>query len=562
MKHVWKAACKTGAIWLIGLGMLCNTLWLVLEAKVLEWVAEAINTQTFEYLCWVIGGIIAMTVLDAILQMCHMSRHLIFTRINNQLNDQILDADVAMFLETSPGKVATIAESTWQICMLVEHWLELIRNLCSVFINAYMILKLAPSQWWIFSIIAVILALSLLVLDRFFNELDSRCHEIKSKRNIESDEIINGFMEVRTFSGVKEAHRKFIHSSNDEMIWLLFKRQCCNMVMDLLTWLGSGVLTVVIILFSYEAIRLGIYDNTMAMTLVVYVFRLDRPFCNFVFGWSNMSEIRAKLPDFNKLLDYKPKIVDGTIELDEIGDNFSIEFKNVSFAYDKSSNIIHNVSMKFGKGKHYGICGVSGGGKTTLLKLLNRFYDPDEGSILINGIDIKKYKLESLRKHFGCVHQDVFIFAGTIRDNIAYALKPAVVSDERIIEACQKAGLWEFVKSLKDGLDTKVGNRGLRLSGGQQQRVALARLFLADPEVIILDEATSALDNETERIVKQALDMFNTKTIIAVAHRLSTICNSDMIYVMVGGCIEEFGTHNELVALNGAYAKMLPKDGM
>ncbi|WP_273235479.1 ABC transporter ATP-binding protein [Ileibacterium valens] len=214
---------------------------------------------------------------------------------------------------------------------------------------------------------------------------------------------------------------------------------------------------------------------------------------------------------------------------------------------------MQNVSFKIPAGQSLALVGPSGGGKTTLCSLIPRFYDPDQGKILIDGKNVKDLTLRSLRKNVGIVQQDVYLFDGTIADNIRYGRPEA--TEEEILEACRKANLLEFIESLPDGIYTEIGERGARLSGGQKQRISIARIFLKDPRILILDEATSALDNESERIVQESLDELSKgRTCISIAHRLSTIKNADEIAVVSENGIQERGTHEELMKNNGLYA--------
>ena len=233
--------------------------------------------------------------------------------------------------------------------------------------------------------------------------------------------------------------------------------------------------------------------------------------------------------------------------------DYDIEFENVNFEYVKKTPILKNINLKVAKGETLALVGNSGGGKTTLVNLLPRFYDVNKGAIKINGVDIRDYTLESLRDNIAVVFQDNFLFSGTIRDNILLGNQKA--TPEQLQKAVEMAYLDEFVSTLKDGLDTEIGERGILLSGGQKQRVAIARAFLKDAPIIILDEATSALDNKAEAIVQKAIDnLMQDKTVFVIAHRLSTIRNADQIVVINQGKIVEQGTHDELLNIdNGAY---------
>jgi len=235
-----------------------------------------------------------------------------------------------------------------------------------------------------------------------------------------------------------------------------------------------------------------------------------------------------------------------------------IELKKVNFHYDSSMSVLKDVDLKVEKGRKLALVGPSGGGKTTICHLIPNFYKlgPDDGAILIDGQDIRSLTLDSVRKNIGIVQQDVFLFAGTIRENIAYGRLDA--SEEEIIEAAKRANIHDYVMTLEKGYDTEIGERGVKLSGGQKQRLSIARVFLKDPAILILDEATSALDNTTEVLIQEALDeLCKGRTTLVVAHRLSTIRNADEIAVVIDGRIQERGTHEELMKLeNGIYKKL------
>ena len=256
-----------------------------------------------------------------------------------------------------------------------------------------------------------------------------------------------------------------------------------------------------------------------------------------------------------EILDLQPKIQDAenAKELKEI--KKGISFKNVSFAYTKGREVLHNINLEIPKGTTLALVGNSGGGKTTVSSLIPRLYDITNGQIEIDGTNIKDIKQDSLRKKIAMVFQDNFLFSGTIRENIL--LGNPSVTDDVIWAALKSACLEDFVKGLEQGLDTEIGERGILLSGGQKQRLAIARAFVKNAPVVILDEATSALDTKSERVVQEALDnLMKNRTVIVIAHRLSTVQNADNIVVVNDGKIVENGTHEALLAKNGAYAAL------
>ena len=259
---------------------------------------------------------------------------------------------------------------------------------------------------------------------------------------------------------------------------------------------------------------------------------------------------------FIEIMDTEPEIVDkdGAVNLDDV--KGQIEFKNVSFSYEaEKGEVITNLDLSIKSGESVALVGPSGGGKTTLCALIPRFYEATSGEILIDGLNIKDVTLKSLRKNIGVVAQDVYLFSGTIKENIAYGKNDA--TDDEIINAAKMAGAHEFIEALPNGYDTYVGERGVKLSGGQKQRVSIARVFLKNPPILILDEATSALDNESERLVQKSLEELSKgRTTITIAHRLTTIKNANRILVLTENGIEESGTHKELIEKDGIYAEL------
>ncbi len=259
---------------------------------------------------------------------------------------------------------------------------------------------------------------------------------------------------------------------------------------------------------------------------------------------------------FNEIMEIEPEIQNSKSAVDIKNVQGAIEFKNVSFSYEsEKKQVLSNLNLKVSPGESVALVGPSGGGKTTLCSLIPRFYEASSGEITVDGTSIKDITLHSLRENIGVVAQDVYLFSGTVRENISYGKIDA--TDEEIIEAAKLAGADEFISALPNGYDTYVGERGVKLSGGQKQRISIARLFLKNPPILILDEATSALDNESERIVQSSLEkLAKGRTTFTIAQRLTTNKNADRILVLTENGIEESGTHKELLEKGGIYSEL------
>ena len=254
-------------------------------------------------------------------------------------------------------------------------------------------------------------------------------------------------------------------------------------------------------------------------------------------------------------METEPDVADAKDAVEAPAFKGAVRFENIGFDYGQGRPVLKGITLDVRPGEKMAFVGQSGAGKTTLLALVPRFYDPQTGRITIDGLDVTSVTLNSLRSQIGIVSQDVFLFGGTLRENIAYGRLDA--SEDDILDAAAKAQLSDMIAQMPDGLDTIVGERGVSLSGGQKQRVAIARIFLKNPPILILDEATSALDTQTERQIQDALDALSeNRTTLVIAHRLDTIRNADRIAVMQDGQIVEMGTHSELSQSFGHYTRL------
>ncbi len=316
----------------------------------------------------------------------------------------------------------------------------------------------------------------------------------------------------------------------------------------------TQLLTIVLLVVGGASIVNHSLDLVDLLTYLLYLGILLEP----IRGASNLGRLYQEgITGFNRfmeMLEVRPDIEDLVTATDLKQVRGHLKFQDVSFKYTENhEEVLKNVSLEIQAGEFIALVGASGVGKTTLCSLIPRFYDVSQGQIFLDGKNLKDLRLNSLRQSIGIVQQDVYLFAGTVADNIAYGNLEAGFSE--IVDAAKKANAHEFIMALSNGYDTDIGQRGVKLSGGQKQRLSIARVFLKNPAIIIFDEATSALDNESERAVQQSLEkLFANRTTIVIAHRLSTIKNAQRIVVLGDKGIAEQGTHQELIALGGVYA--------
>ncbi|NBJ16440.1 MAG: ABC transporter ATP-binding protein [Dehalobacter sp. 4CP] len=374
-----------------------------------------------------------------------------------------------------------------------------------------------------------------------------------AKVNASLQDSLAGIRVVKSFANEEAEKMKFQKSNQD---FLASKAGSYKMMGGYFAWNSffSGLLYIVVIVSGGLSIAGGSLTLTELVIYLLYINIFVQPLEVLINFTEQFQKGFAGFKRFEEIMETKPDIIEKPNALPLENVKGEIEFSNVSFRYNLDDDVLQNVSIRIPTGRKVALVGPSGGGKTTLCSLLPRFYDVTEGTITIDGNDIRDITLESLRNAIGIVQQDVYMFSGTIKENIAYG--KANASDQEIIEAACSANIHEFIMSLELGYDTFVGERGVRLSGGQKQRLSIARVFLKNPPILILDEATSALDNESERYIQASLSkLSHNRTTIIIAHRLSTIKNADEIIVISDEGIQEKGTHRALIDLNGIYAR-------
>jgi ATP-binding cassette subfamily B protein len=403
-------------------------------------------------------------------------------------------------------------------------------------------------------VIVVMLLFALVMNSRMksaFKENRRRIADINSQ----IEDSLSGIRVVKSFGNETEEMRKF-NAGNDRFV---DSKKVSYRYMGIYnSGMGafSTLITVISLIVGALLMTGGKLGAADLVTFLLYINNCTDPvkklvnfteqFQNGYSGYERFLEIMSIAPDIQDKPDALPlKNVQG-----------EVTFENVSFHYEESKeNVLSNVNLHVPAGDYVALVGSSGAGKTTLCSLLPRFYDVTEGRILLDGKDIRDVKLKDLRDEIGIVQQDVYLFAGTIIDNIRYGRPDA--TDEEVIRAAKAANAHEFIMELADGYDTDIGQRGVKLSGGQKQRLSIARVFLKNPPILIFDEATSALDNESEKVVQKSLELLaKDRTTFVIAHRLSTIRNAKRILVLTENGIAEEGTHKELLAKGGIYAHL------
>ena len=376
MKYIFKAMVRTGAIWLAMLEVMLTVIHITLNAKILMWIAAAIDSGDMHEVNLVIVGCIITTILEVGIDGSGMSRHLIYKEMQNMLSDKLLKADMALFSKFSPGVVSHTINRVWQMTSLLSMSLAILRSAVEIVTNVVAIILLSRNCALPVIIAFIIGSICTYILSTFFNKIDEEIDNIKARRSAELDEIINGFTEVRSFSGTAERHREFITELNNGSVRTFLKRQMLYSVTGVVLEVSTQAATIIILLYIIASKDAGI--GAMGLSIVMYAWRLEGPFLSILSSISDFSDIKAALPKFNAIMDYEDVIKDGNIELTSFENEISIE--DVKFGYNKSDTVLDGISMNIPKGASIGICGTSGGGKSTLLKLIPRFYDVDSGS--------------------------------------------------------------------------------------------------------------------------------------------------------------------------------------
>ena len=454
------------------------------------------------------------------------------------------------------GLLSRITSDLFDITELLHHGPEDIIISIIKIVGAFLVLMNVnvPLALITFAFVPIMVVYAL-----YFNRKMKRAFKVRREKigdiNSQIEDSLSGIRVVKSFANEEIEIEKF-HKGNENFVEA--KRISYKHMAGYHSGLGglTTMVTVAVLVGGVSFMSVGKLNVADLITFLLYINNFTEPVKKLINFTEMFQNGYSGFERFMEIIDIVPDIEDAKDAVAVDGLKGDITFDNVSFYYEKNNEkVLNHIQLDVKAGEYMALVGASGVGKTTLCSLIPRFYDVTDGAIKIDGIDIRKMKLSDLRNQIGIVQQDVYLFAGTIMENIRYGNPMA--SDEEVIRAAKRANAHEFIMSFPEGYDTDIGQRGVKLSGGQKQRLSIARVFLKNPPILIFDEATSALDNESEQVVQRSLEeLAKNRTTFVIAHRLSTIRNAQRILVLTEKGIEEEGSHEELMEKKGAYESL------
>ena len=510
---------------------------------------------------WVSIGLLLIYLLSTGLQyivnyLGHKLGINIETDMRQELFQHVQRQSFRYFDNTKTGHIISrITNDLFDIGELAHHGPEDLFIAVMTFFGAFWIMltinvKLALVAVLFVPLLIILITYSNIRMNRAWRQMYSEIADV----NARVEDSVSGVRVVQSFTNERFEISRFL-KNNQKFRKAKLKGYKTMALTTAGTFLMTRLMILAVLVYGAWLSFSGNMSYGEFVGFVLYVNVLFKPIDKISAILELYPKGMAGFKRFTELIDTKPQIVDRKDAIDVPALEGNIVFKNVTFGYEKHKPVLQGVDLSITAGETVAFVGPSGAGKTTISSLIPRFYDIDGGAITIDGIDIRDMTKRSLRSQIGIVQQDVFLFTGTLRENIAYGKLDA--TDEEIQRAAKMAHLEQLIESLPDGYETQVGERGLKLSGGQKQRIAIARMFLKNPPILILDEATSALDTETEQVIQNALtELAKDRTTLVIAHRLATIRNADRIVVVTENGIAEEGTHDELVERGGIFANL------
>ncbi|MDU0412443.1 ABC transporter ATP-binding protein [Bacillus paralicheniformis] len=510
---------------------------------------------------WVSIGLLLIYLLSTGLQyivnyLGHKLGINIETDMRQELFQHVQRQSFRYFDNTKTGHIISrITNDLFDIGELAHHGPEDLFIAVMTFFGAFWIMltinvKLALVAVLFVPLLIILITYSNIRMNRAWRQMYSEIADV----NARVEDSVSGVRVVQSFTNERFEISRFL-KNNQKFRKAKLKGYKTMALTTAGTFLMTRLMILAVLVYGAWLSFSGNMSYGEFVGFVLYVNVLFKPIDKISAILELYPKGMAGFKRFTELIDTKPQIVDRKDAIDVQLLEGNIVFKNVTFGYEKHKPVLQGVDLSITAGETVAFVGPSGAGKTTISSLIPRFYDIDGGAITIDDIDIRDMTKRSLRSQIGIVQQDVFLFTGTLRENIAYGKLDA--TDEEIQRAAKMAHLEQLIESLPDGYETQVGERGLKLSGGQKQRIAIARMFLKNPPILILDEATSALDTETEQVIQNALtELAKDRTTLVIAHRLATIRNADRIVVVTENGIAEEGTHDELVERGGIFANL------
>jgi subfamily B ATP-binding cassette protein MsbA len=468
--------------------------------------------------------------------------------------EHLLYAPSAYYDKSSSGKLLSVINyNADQVSQASSNAITIVITDSFKFI--FLLGALFYKSWFltlVFLVIGPFIVLLITQISKRFRLVSQRIQESVGDVTHAAEQGIQGYREIRIYAAQETEQKEFQRANNRNRQQMLKMEAIKALGISVLELIAATGLCAVIFLATHESLR-GDMDAGKFTAFITALILLHHPIKRLLSVNAYIQRGIAAAQSIFEMIDYERERDTGTRAVERV--NGDIDFKNVCFRYEMSSDdVLENIDLTIKSGQTAAFVGKSGSGKTTLVSLLTRLYDTTSGTISIDGMDIREFKLASLRQQVALVSQHVTLFNDTARNNIAFG-ELAEASEQEILQAAKAAHAMEFIDKLPDGLDTLVGEDGVLLSGGQRQRLAIARAFLKDAPILILDEATSALDSESERYVQDALQaLLKNRTTLVIAHRLSTIEQADIIFVMEDGRIIESGNHHDLLVKGGAYA--------